>query len=81
MSENPEGRAALLARAAMFGSALSAGVVLVLAGGATPVEASAYVAPFLMFLHRGAPVPGARGAARRQLPRAGGPPSPESARE
>lgn len=53
MSETPEGREPLLARAGMYACALSAGVVLVLSGKATPYEATAYVSPFLMFLPRG----------------------------
>jgi hypothetical protein len=34
--------------ALMYCAALTAGVVLVVAGGATPVEASGYVSPFLV---------------------------------
>jgi hypothetical protein len=38
----------------MYGSALVAGVVLVLTGHATPVEASGFVSPFLVVFERGA---------------------------
>ncbi|MFE9257119.1 hypothetical protein [Streptomyces sp. NPDC006879] len=69
MSENTEGRAALFARAAMFGSALSAGVVLVLYGKTTPMEASAYVSPFLLFLQKANLTPAAQGATRKRTPR------------
>ncbi|GGZ78755.1 hypothetical protein GCM10010328_61990 [Streptomyces rubiginosohelvolus] len=53
MSETPEGRAPMLVRAGMYSCALSAGVVLVLSGKATPYEATAYVSPFLVFLPKG----------------------------
>ncbi|WP_405545713.1 hypothetical protein OG478_36330 [Streptomyces phaeochromogenes] len=69
MSEEPEGREALLARAFMYGGALAAGVALVLSGKTTPLEASAFVSPFLMYLQKGGNALPARTGNRRQAPR------------
>ncbi|MFJ9243064.1 hypothetical protein [Streptomyces sp. NPDC101776] len=66
MSDEPEGRAALLARAAMYGGALASGVALVLSGKTTPLEASAFTSPFLMYLQKAATVPAFRAADRQQ---------------
>lgn len=62
MSEEPEGRVALLARAGMYGGVLVAGVALVLSGETTPTEASVFVSPFLMFLQKGGSASPARTA-------------------
>lgn len=39
-------------RACMYAAALAAGVLLVIVGHATPVEASGYVTPFLVVFER-----------------------------
>ncbi|WP_262057740.1 hypothetical protein [Streptomyces sp. STR69] len=46
--QQPEQRPAQAINALMYCAALIAGVVLVVAGHATPVEASGYVSPFLV---------------------------------
>lgn len=44
----PSQRLGPMASAFMYCAALSAGVVLVVVGQATPIEASGYIAPFLV---------------------------------
>ncbi|MFJ4189478.1 hypothetical protein [Kitasatospora sp. NPDC089509] len=39
-------------RAGVYGAALAAGVLLVIVGHTTPVEASGFVTPFLVFFER-----------------------------
>ncbi|MFE7525220.1 hypothetical protein ACFU7Y_05815 [Kitasatospora sp. NPDC057542] len=39
-------------RAVVYGAALAAGVLLVIVGHTTPVEASGFVTPFLVFFER-----------------------------
>ncbi|MFD7450420.1 hypothetical protein [Kitasatospora sp. NPDC059827] len=39
-------------RAGVYGAALMAGVLLVIVGHTTPVEASGFVTPFLVFFER-----------------------------
>ncbi|WP_405612891.1 hypothetical protein [Streptomyces sp. NBC_00076] len=41
-----------LAHALMYCGALAAGVVLIVTGRATPVEASGYISPFLVIFER-----------------------------
>lgn len=45
MSENSDGRVALVVQASSYGLTLVVGLVLVLCGKTTPLEASAYVSP------------------------------------
>ncbi|MFD7940742.1 hypothetical protein ACFV4T_40630 [Streptomyces sp. NPDC059755] len=68
MSDEPEGREALLMRAAMFALALASGVALVLAGKTT-LEASAFTSPFLMYLQKALPWPASLAVKRRQTAR------------
>ncbi len=46
--KQPPQRPASASRALMYCAALTAGVVLVVAGKATPAEASGYISPFLV---------------------------------
>ncbi|MFE3106693.1 hypothetical protein ACFXKJ_01930 [Kitasatospora indigofera] len=52
MDDVKEGRSALRVRVAMYWGALAAGVLLILVGKVSPVEASGYVAPFLVLFER-----------------------------
>jgi hypothetical protein len=68
MSENSDGRAALLVSAAMYTSTLSAGVLLVVLGRTPPLEASAFISPFLMAMPRANGAARARASTRKQPP-------------
>lgn len=69
MSDEPEGREAQLTRAAMYAVALASGVALVLSGKTTPLEASAFTSPYLMYLQKVAPAPVSRAVNRGRTTR------------
>lgn len=69
MSDEPEGREAPRMRAMMYAGALVSGVALVLSGKTTPLEASAFTSPFLMYLQKVVPAPVPRAVSRRQAAR------------
>ena len=52
MDESDQFRAQLTS-AAMYGGALIAGVLLILVGRVSPVDASGYVSPFLVIFEKG----------------------------
>lgn len=66
MSENSDGRVALVVQASSYGLTLVVGLVLVLCGKTTPLEASAYVSPFLMTIQKANAAPDPKQAARRR---------------